>query len=71
MRRTGGSFGAINSFARPVLSAGSRRTADVSNGWYPYVIARGNDRAIIRNTPMELRPNRPMHFWGNSRRRLR
>ena len=36
---------------------------------YPYVIARPEDRQWIRETPIELRPNRPMHFWGNSRRR--
>jgi len=39
--------------------------------WYPYVIARPEDRQWIRETPIELRPNRPLHFWGNSRRRLR
>lgn len=38
--------------------------------WYPYVIARAEDRQWIRETPIELRPNRPLHFWGNSRRRL-
>ena len=38
--------------------------------WYPFVIARPGDRVWIRQTPMELRPNRPMHFWGNSRRRV-
>ena len=36
---------------------------------YPYVIARPEDRQWIREMPVELRPNRPMHFWGNSRRR--
>lgn len=39
--------------------------------WYPYVVARAEDRQWIRETPIELRPNRPLHFWGNSRRRLR
>ena len=38
--------------------------------WYPYVIARGQDRAVIENTPMELRPYRPFHFYGNTVRRL-
>lgn len=38
--------------------------------WYPYVIARRGDRMWIRSTPVELRPNRPMHFWGNARRRI-
>ena len=40
------------------------------SGWYPYVIARGQDRAVIENTPIELRPNRPFHFYGNSVRRV-
>ena len=56
---------------RTALSVGNRWTANASSGWYPYVIARGEDRAMIRSTPMEFRPNRPMHFWGNSRRRMR
>lgn len=38
-------------------------------GYYPYVIARGQDRERIRNTPIELRPNRPLHFYGNAVRR--
>ena len=37
--------------------------------WYPYVIARGEDRAQIQSMPMEMRPNRPGHFWGNTVRR--
>jgi hypothetical protein len=37
--------------------------------WYPFVIARGPDRQIIENTPIELRPNRPLHFYGNAVRR--
>ena len=38
--------------------------------WYPYVIARGSDRDIIRNTPVHERPFRPMHFYGNTQRRI-
>lgn len=37
--------------------------------WYPYVIARGDDRARIEATPMEFRPYRPLHFYGNTVRR--
>ena len=37
--------------------------------WYPYVVARGSDRAAIQNTPMHKRPYRPMHFYGNAVRR--
>lgn len=37
--------------------------------WYPYVIARGNDRQAIENTPILERPYRPFHFYGNTVRR--
>lgn len=37
-------------------------------GGYP-IIARGAQREIIQNTPIELRPNRPFHFYGNTVRR--
>jgi hypothetical protein len=39
------------------------------HSYYPYVIARGADRDIIRNLPIEQRPQRPMHFYGNTVRR--
>ncbi len=35
---------------------------------YP-IIARGAQREMIQNTPIELRPNRPFHFYGNTVRR--
>jgi hypothetical protein len=35
------------------------------NGYYPYVIARPGDRQLIRNMPIQQRPTRPMHFYGN------
>ena len=35
---------------------------------YP-IIARGAQREIIQSTPIELRPNRPFHFYGNTVRR--
>jgi hypothetical protein len=43
-------------------------TAD-EPGWYPYMIARGGDRAVIENTPILERPYRPFHFYGNTVRR--
>lgn len=39
-------------------------------GWYPHVIAPPDVRPLIEATPMELRPYRPMHFWGNTVRRV-
>ncbi len=40
----------------------SRRGA----GWYPWVIARPGDRHWIESMPIEKRPNRPLHFYGNA-----
>jgi len=36
-----------------------------NNGYYPYVIALPKDRQWIRDTPIEHRPDRPLHFYGN------
>lgn len=47
---------ALNTTFGPVTNA---------NGYYPYVIARPQDRQAIRNTPIQQRPTRPMHFYGN------
>lgn len=38
--------------------------------WVPVVIARGEFRRQIEATPIELRPNRPLHFYGNTVRRM-
>jgi hypothetical protein len=35
----------------------------------PGVIARGDERARLQNTPIEQRPYRPLHFYGNTVRR--
>ena len=43
--------------------------AAAQTGFYPYVIARPQDRAKIRSTPIEKRPYRPLHFYGNTVRR--
>ena len=41
----------------------------VETGWSPVIIATGSYRQKIRSTPIEHRPNRPLHFYGNSVRR--
>jgi hypothetical protein len=38
-------------------------------GWSPVIIATGAYREQIKSTPIELRPNRPLHFYGNAVRR--
>lgn len=40
-----------------------------ANSSTPGIIARGDERVRIQNTPIEKRPNRPLHFYGNSVRR--
>jgi len=35
----------------------------------PRVVTFGADREQIKNTPIEKRPNRPLHVYGNSVRR--
>ncbi len=37
---------------------------------YPYVIVRPQDRDWLTSLPIEHRPNRPLHFYGNTIRRL-
>lgn len=34
-------------------------------GYYPFVIALPQDRQWLRNTPIEQRPTRPLHIYGN------
>ena len=39
------------------------------SGFDPRVITFGETREQIKNTPIENRPNRPLHVYGNSVRR--
>ncbi|MEE2935443.1 MAG: hypothetical protein VYA84_05550 [Planctomycetota bacterium] len=39
-------------------------------GWSNEVIATGSQREKIRSTPIVKRPYRPLHFYGNTVRRL-
>ena len=39
-------------------------------GWAKQIVPTGQERAIIKSTPIELRPYRPFHFYGNTVRRL-
>ncbi|EMI42091.1 putative secreted protein [Rhodopirellula sp. SWK7] len=40
-----------------------------SPGWSPVIIATGEYREQIKSLPIEQRPNRPFHFYGNTVRR--
>jgi hypothetical protein len=41
----------------------------VGDGFDPRVITFGTERDQIKNLPIEKRPNRPLHVYGNSVRR--
>ena len=43
--------------------------AAAQTGWHPVVIPTGVYRETIKATPIEMRPNRPLHFYGNTVRR--
>jgi hypothetical protein len=53
----------------PVMT-GCAATNAAEPGWAPFVIARGEERQIIRSLPIEQRPYRPLHFYGNTVRRI-
>ena len=38
-------------------------------GWSPIVIPTGDYRAEVKSLPIEQRPYRPLHFYGNTVRR--
>lgn len=38
-------------------------------GWSPIVVPTGEYRAQIKSMPIEERPYRPLHFYGNTIRR--
>ena len=51
-------------------SASSRPVRGNSpTGYSPVIIARGEYREQIKSMPIECRPNRPLHFYGNVVRR--
>jgi hypothetical protein len=40
-----------------------------ASGFDPRVVTFGSERDQIKSTPIEKRPNRPLHVYGNSVRR--
>jgi hypothetical protein len=52
------------------LFFGAERSAAAEPGWSPVIIATGAYREQIRSTPIELRPYRPLHIYGNTVRRI-
>jgi len=49
-------------------SLGNRSNA-AEPGWSPVIIATGEYRNQIKSIPVEQRPYRPFHFYGNTIRR--
>lgn len=53
-----------------VAAVAATTAAPVSGaGFDPRVVTFGSDRDQIKSTPIEKRPNRPLHVYGNSVRR--
>lgn len=58
------------SFAFVVLTLVALEVAEAAEPkWQGNVIARGEERERIENTPILERPYRPLHFYGNTVRR--
>ncbi len=47
----------------------TRPATGAEPGWSPVIVARGSYRHQIESLPIEQRPYRPLHFYGNSVRR--
>ena len=52
----------------PVLATGLA-AAPRQPGWSNRIIVTGPERAAVRSTPIEMRPYRPLHVYGNTVRR--
>ena len=52
-----------------IATAGSSSYGDEPT-WSGGVIVRGEEREKIRSLPIEERPYRPFHFYGNTVRRM-
>ena len=53
--------------AMTLFSSESVRAGET--GWSARIIATGEFKEKIESTPIEMRPNRPLHFYGNTVRR--
>ena len=60
-------------FSLTALAALTTLTPSPANskepGWSPVIIARGEYRERLQATPIEYRPYRPLHIYGNTVRR--
>jgi hypothetical protein len=52
----------------PALAARAGRHGEP--GWSPVIVATGEYRVTLRSLPIEHRPYRPLHIYGNTVRRM-
>ncbi len=52
------------------LGVASETSAAPPAGWDSTIILRGQERAVVKSMPIEKRPMRPLHIYGNTIRRL-
>ncbi len=50
-------------------NGGAANAGAAEPGWSPVIVARGEYRDQIQSTPIEKRPYRPLHVYGNTVRR--
>ncbi|MGI9474380.1 MAG: hypothetical protein ACR2NZ_22755 [Rubripirellula sp.] len=55
--------------AAMLLNLNLRPISAAEPGWSPVIIATGTYRSQIQSKPIEHRPYRPLHFYGNAVRR--
>ncbi len=63
-------FAAILTISMTVSVSSTRALEPSYPRLSPGVIATPQERAQLRSLPIEQRPNRPLHFYGNSVRRM-
>ncbi len=59
----------IAAFLSLFVSMGAVVAAPPAPSWSRQIIPTGQDRVIVKSTPVEMRPNRPLHIYGNTVRR--
>ena len=48
----------------------SEAQAAPPTGWDSTIILRGQERNVVKSMPIEKRPMRPLHIYGNAIRRM-
>lgn len=61
---------AVASLGLPVQADAQDRSGNGEPSWTYGIVRTGQEREAIKSLPMTQRPYRPLHFYGNSVRRL-